>query len=100
MDDSREIRIDSGQVIGLIMLLLAMLPRDIRSDLVNRLHRMTIQEMLDWYQNSNAASSERTGHSTVDPTSEGELPESFPPATPGEHLSDGEMSELFDDERN
>ena len=29
MDDSREIRIDSGQVIGLIMLLLAMLPRDI-----------------------------------------------------------------------
>ena len=100
MDDSREIRIDSGQVIGLIMLLLAMLPRDIRSDLVNRLHRMTTQEMLDWYQNSNAASSERAGHSTVDPTSEGELPESFPPATPGEHLSDGEMSELFDDERN
>ena len=59
-----------------------------------------VQEMLDWYQNSNAASSERAGHSTVDPTSEGELPESFPPATPGEHLSDGEMSELFDDERN
>ena len=46
MDESREIRIDSGQVIGLIMLLLAMLPRDIRSDLVNRLHRMTTQEML------------------------------------------------------
>ena len=78
MDESREIRIDSGQVIGLIMLLLAMLPRDIRSDLVNRLHRMTTQEMLDWYQTSNAASSERAGHSTVDPTSEGELPESFP----------------------
>ena len=59
MDDSREIRIDSGHVIGLIMLLLAMLPCDIRSDLVNRLHRMTTQDMLDWYQKSNAASSER-----------------------------------------
>ena len=100
MDESREIRIDSGQVIGLIMLLLAMLPRDVRSDLVNRLHRMTTQEMLDWYQNSNATSSGRAGNSTVDPTSEGELPESFPPATPGEQLSDGEMSELFEDERN
>ena len=33
MDESREIRIDSGQVIGLIMLLLAMLPRDVPSDL-------------------------------------------------------------------
>ena len=87
LDDSREIRVNSGQVIGLIMLLLAMLPRDIRSDLVDRLHRMTTQEMVDWY-------------STVDPTSEGEMPESVPPATPGEHISEGEMSEPFEDERN
>ena len=36
LDDSREIRVNSGQVIGLIMLLLAMLPRDIRSDLFQR----------------------------------------------------------------
>ena len=85
LDDSREIRINSGQVIGLIMLLLAMLPRDIRSDLVDRLHRMTTQEMVDWYRTSNAtagSSSDRAGNSTVDPTSE------------------GEMSEPFDDERN
>ena len=85
MDDSREIRIDSGQVIGLIMLLLAMLPRDIRSDLIDRLHRMTTQEMVDWYRTANAtggSSSERAGNSTFDPTSE------------------GEMSEPFDDERN
>ena len=95
MDESREIRIDSGQVIGLIMLLLAMLPRDIRSDLVNRLHRMTTQEMLDWYENSNAA-----GNSTVDPTSEGEIPESALPATSGEYISEAEMSEPFEDERN
>ena len=100
LDDSREIRVNSGQVIGLIMLLLAMLPRDIRSDLVDRLHRMTTQEMVDWYRSSTAASSERAGNSTVDPTSEGEMPESLPPANPGEHLSEGEMSELFEDERN
>ena len=56
LDDTREIRVNSGQVIGLIMLLLAMLPRDIRSDLVDRLHRMTTQEMVDWYRTSTAAS--------------------------------------------
>ena len=100
LDDSREIRVNSGQVIGLIMLLLAMLPRDIRSDLVDRLHRMTTQEMVDWYRTSTAASSERAGNSTVDPTSEGEMPESVPPAPPGEHISEGEMSEPFEDERN
>ena len=99
LDDSREIRVNSGQVIGLIMLLLAMLPRDIRSDLVDRLHRMTTQEMVDWYRTSTAASSERAGNSTVDATSEGEMPESVP-ATPGEHISEGEMSEPFEDERN
>ena len=100
LDDTREIRVNSGQVIGLIMLLLAMLPRDVRSDLVDRLHRMTTQEMVDWYRTSTAASSERAGHSTVDPTSEGEIPESAPPATSGEYLSEAEMSEPFEDERN
>ena len=87
LDDTREIRVNSGQVIGLIMLLLAMLPRDIRSDLVDRLHRMTTQEMVDWYRTSTAASSERAGNSTVDPTSEGEIPESAPPATSLENIS-------------
>ena len=100
LDDTREIRVNSGQVIGLIMLLLAMLPRDIRSDLVDRLHRMTTQEMVDWYRTSTAASSERAGNSTVDPTSEGEIPESAPPATSGEYISEAEMSEPFEDERN
>ena len=100
LDDTREIRVNSGQVIGLIMLLLAMLPRDIRSDLVDRLHRMTTQEMVDWYRTSTAASSERAGNSTVDPTSEGEIPESAPPATSGEYISEAEMSEPFGDERN
>ena len=38
MDDDRELRITSGAVIGVVMLLLAMLPRDIRKDFVSRLH--------------------------------------------------------------
>ena len=61
---------------------------------------MTTQEMVDWYRTSTAASSERAGNSTVDPTSEGEMTESVPPATPGERISEGEMSEPFEDERN
>ena len=77
IDDSREIRITSGQIIGIIMLLLALLPRDIRADLVARLHSMTTQELADWYANTTAGSSERAGNSTADPTSEGEVPESL-----------------------
>ena len=77
LDDSREIRINSGQVIGIIMLLLAMLPRDIRSDLIDRLHRMTTQEMVDWYRTSTAASSERAANSTVDPTLKGKYQSLF-----------------------
>lgn len=97
LDDSREIRITSGQIIGVIMLLLAMLPRDIRNDLIGRLHQMSTQEMVDWYRTSTAASSERAAHSTADPTSEGEAPESFPPANPDENISEGELSELFEE---
>ena len=59
---------------------------------------MTTQEMVDWYRT--AASSERAGNSTVDPTSEEEIPESAPPATSGEYISEAEMSEPFEDERN
>ena len=99
IDDSREIRITSGQIIGIIMLLLALLPRDIRADLVARLHSMTTQELADWYVNTTAGSSERAGNSTADPTSEGEIPESVPPpADPDENVSEGELSELFEAE--
>ena len=98
IDDSREIRITSGQIIGIIMLLLALLPRDIRADLVARLHSMTTQELADWYANTTAGSSERAGNSTADPTSEGEIPESFPQANPEENISEGELSELFEAE--
>ena len=40
MDDDRELRIQSGSIIGIIMLLLALLPRDIRLDLISRMHQM------------------------------------------------------------
>ena len=44
MDDDRELRITSGAVIGVVMLLLAMLPRDIRKDFVSRLHEMYLAQ--------------------------------------------------------
>ena len=47
LDDDRELRVPSGSIIGVIMLLLAMLPRDIRSDLIARLHHMNTQETLE-----------------------------------------------------
>ena len=95
IDDSRELRIASGQIIGVIMLLLAMLPRDIRNDLIARLHHMSTQEMVDWYQQSTAAGSERAGSSNANLASEGEVPESNP-ANLAEETSEGELSELFE----
>ena len=80
-DDSRELRITSGSIIGVIMLLLAMLPRDLRSDLIARLHHMSTQETLEREQ-ATTAGSEAVASSAADPE---------------EHLSDGELSELFEE---
>ena len=44
MDDDRELRITSGDIIGVVMLLLAMMPKDIRKDSVSRLHEMNLAE--------------------------------------------------------
>ena len=44
MDDDRELRVTSGAIIGVVMLLLAMMPKDIRRDFVSRLHEMNIAE--------------------------------------------------------
>ena len=44
MDDDRELRITSGAIIGVIMLLIAMLPRDIRRDFVSRVNEMTLAQ--------------------------------------------------------
>ena len=74
LDDDRELRISSGSIIGVIMLLLAMLPRDVRSDLIVRLTSMNNQETL-----------ERAGG---DPTTA---------AGTEKNISDGELSELFEE---
>ena len=63
------------------MLLLAMLPRDIRSDLIARLHHMNTQETLERDQ-ATTAGSEEVMNSAADPE---------------EHVSDGELSELFEE---
>lgn len=47
MDDDRKLRVPSGSLIGAIMLLLALLPRDIRSDLIARLYRMSTEKAIE-----------------------------------------------------
>ena len=47
MDDDRELRITSGSIIGVIMFLIAMLPRDIRRDFVSRLNEMNLAQERD-----------------------------------------------------
>ena len=95
MDDDRELRITSGSIIGVIMLLIAMLPRDIRRDFVSRLNEMNLaQEREECNQvmiASDAPENEDMGHTTT--ASEGEVLED-PPALE----SDGELSELFEAE--
>ena len=95
MDDDRELRITSGSIIGVIMLLIAMLPRDIRRDFVSRLNEMTLaQEQEERNQvmvASDAPENEDMGQATT--ASEGEVLED-PPALE----SDGELSELFEAE--
>ncbi len=81
MDFDRELRVSSGSIIGVIMLLLAMLPRDIRHDLIATLHHMSTQEALE-RDHATTAGSEVVVSSAVDPE---------------EHVSDGELSELFEE---
>ena len=81
LDDDRELRVPSGSIIGVIMLLLAMLPRDIRSDLIARLHHMNTQETLERDQATTAGSEEVVSSA----------------ANPEERVSDGELSELFEE---
>ena len=80
-DDSREIRVTSGAIIGVIMLLLAMLPFDVPHDFIGRLHEMSTQESQDREQATTAGS-----EGVLDPAS-----------NPDDVLSEGELSELFED---
>ena len=92
MDDDRELRITSGSIIGVLMLLIAMLPRDIRRDFVSRLNEMNLaQEQEERNQvmiASDAPENEDMGHTTT--ASQGEVLED-PPALE----SDGELSDCL-----
>ena len=95
MDDDRELRITSGAIIGVIMLLITMLPRDIRRDFVSRLNEMTLaQEQEERNQvmvARDVPENDDMGQATT--ASEGEVIDD-PPVLE----SDGEYSELFEAE--
>ena len=97
MDDDRELRVTSGAIIGVVMLLLAMMPKDIRRDFVSRLHEMNIAEA-QAESNQVVATSEATENddlmqATTVSASSGEVIND-----PHVLESDGELSELFEAE--
>ena len=93
MDDDRELRTTSGAIIGVIMLLIALLPRDIRRDFVSRLNEMTLAQEQEQINQAalarNAPENDEMGRTT----SEGEVIDD-PPVLE----SDEEFSELFEAE--
>ena len=98
MDDDRELRITSGSIIGVIMLLIAMLPRDIRRDFVNFVSRLNEMNLAQEQEERNqvmvardAPENDDMGQATT--ASEGEVIDD-PPVLE----SDGEFSELFEAE--
>ena len=93
MDDDRELRITSGSIIGVIMLLIAMLPRDIRRDFVSRLNEMNLAQERDERNQVMVARDAPENDDMGRTTSEGEVIDD-PPVLE----SDGEFSELFEAE--
>ena len=91
MDDDRELRIPSGSIIGIIMLLLALLPRDIGRDLIARMHQMNNEYSPEVEQNQEISAAER-----ATTASEGEVLSSV--VEPERLASDEEedFSALFD----
>ena len=95
MDDDRELRITSGAIIGVVMLLLAMMPKDIRRDFVSRLHEMNLTEE-QAERNQVVATRDATENDNLmqaTTASDGEVIDD--PHLPE---SDGELSELFEAE--
>ena len=86
MDDDRELRTTSGAIIGVIMLLIALLPRDIRRDFASRLEQEQINQAV---LGRDAPENDEMGRTT----SEGEVIDD-PPVLE----SDEEFSELFEAE--
>ena len=90
MDDDRELCVQSGSIIGIIMLLLAVLPRDIRRDLISRLHQMNNEYSTEVERNQEVSAAER-----ATTASEGEVLSSA--VDPERHESDEDLSSLFDE---
>ena len=93
MDDDRELRITSGSIIGVIMLLIAMLPRDIRRDFVSRLNEMNLAQEREERNQVMVARDAPENDDMGRTTSEGEVIND-PPVLE----SDEEFSELFEAE--
>ena len=93
MDDDRELRITSGSIIGVIMLLIAMLPRDIRRDFVSRLNEMNLAQEREERNQAMVARDAPENDDMGRTTSEGEVIDD-PPVLE----SDEEFSELFEAE--
>ena len=93
MDDDRELRITSGSIIGVIMLLIAMLPRDIRRDFVSRLNEMSLAQEREERNQVMVARDAPENDDMGRTTSEGEVIDD-PPVLE----SDEEFSELFEAE--
>ena len=93
MDDDRELRITSGSIIGVIMLLIAMLPRDIRRDFVSRLNEMNLAQEREERNQVMVARDAPENDDMGRTTSEGEVIDD-PPVL----ASDEEFSELFEAE--
>ena len=93
MDDDRELRITSGSIIGVIMLLIAMLPRDIRRDFVSRLNEMNLAQEREERNQVMVARDAPENDDMGRTTSEGEVIDD-PPV----RESDEEFSELFEAE--
>ena len=73
MDDDRELRITSGSIIGVIMLLIAMLPRDIRRGFVSRLNEMNLAQEREERNQVMVARDAPENDDTGRTTSEGEV---------------------------
>ena len=93
MDDDRELRITSGSIIGVIMLLIAMLPRDVRRDFVSRLNEMNLAQEREERDQVMVARDAPENDDMGRTTSEGEVIDD-PPVLE----SDEEFSELFEAE--
>ena len=112
LDDTRLLHIPCGEIIGIVMLCLRLLPRDVRFDLIDRINLMHQQERTEGLGGTTGVPTERAAGSTADPSPASVRASSasgmFPPgvlnhqeASEGEILPESDtdlISELFEEE--